>query len=335
LVKQTDSLKASKTQFLRPLMRVSLLTCASRQLMKPLLNTSANYRLMTVVLCLAGALASNPISAHADLLEQIKQRGKIVVGVKKDVPLWGMQNITNGRIEGLEPDLAEDIARRLGVKLELRGLTTDERVPALQSEQVDVLIATLSHTPEREKILTLVAPDYYASGVSVLAKKRDNFSTWEELRNRRICSRRGAFYNRLVTVKYGINLVALYNNQGSINALQDGRCDGLLYDDTNIIALLQTARWSGDHEMRLPTLYVTPWSIALKVEERGGALEQVISRAVVDWHRTGRLLALEQQWKIPASTFALKKNQLWQQKKSDGSYFCGEKISPNTPKECR
>ncbi|QJC56533.1 ABC transporter glutamine-binding protein GlnH [Polaromonas vacuolata] len=167
--------------------------------MKPRFK-SKSCRLIANVLCLAGWLASTTTTANADLIEQIKQRGIIVVGVKKDVPLWGFKNTTNGRIEGLEPDLAEDIARRLGVKLELRGLSTDERIPALQSERIDVLIATLSHTQEREKLMTLVAPDYYASGVSVLAKKRDKFNVWDDLRNRRICSRRGAFYNPRIQV---------------------------------------------------------------------------------------------------------------------------------------
>lgn len=286
------------------------------------------------ILLIYGLIAS-PLQAHSNLLEQIRERGKVIIGVKKDVPLWGLENPSSKRLEGLEPDLAEDIANRLGVKLELVGLTTEDRLPKLQSGQIDILIATLSRTSGRENSMTLVAPDYYASGVNLLSKKRDHFKTWESLRNRRVCSRRGAFYNRLITVKYGINVVGLYSNQGSIEALRDGRCDGLLYDDTNIIALLQSPRWNSDHEMRLPTLYVTPWSVALKLQESNGELQKLISNAVIDWHRSGKLLTLEQHWKIPASNFAIEKNKLWNQKKADGTYVCGQEFSVDKPKECR
>jgi len=62
------------------------------------------------------------IAAEASALQAIQKRGVLVVGVKKDVPLWGMLNPTSGQFEGLEVDLARDLASKLGVKLELLGV---------------------------------------------------------------------------------------------------------------------------------------------------------------------------------------------------------------------
>lgn len=272
-------------------------------------------------------------NAWAGSLEQIRQRGTLVVGVKEDVPLWGHKDSVSGKVTGLEPDLARSIADNLGVKLELVGVQTAGRVDAVTSGRVDVLIATLSDTPERQKQMTLVAPHYYSSGVNVLARKSENFKEWKDLRYRKICGRRGAFYNRLITVTYGVDIVALYSNAKSQSALRDGRCAALLYDDTGIIAMLDSPEWSRDFVMPLTTILPNPWSIALAPAERGGELDKAISRMIITWHRSGYLRKLEKKWSIPSTQFVEEMHQRWS-KKVLGKWYCGEEITANTPKEC-
>ena len=282
---------------------------------------------------LAWLLCAALAPAHADTLAQIKARGKLVVGVKKDVLLWGFPNAKTGVLEGLEPDLARDLARRLGVQLELVGLLTSERIAAVQTQRVDVLIATLSDTPERRTLLRLVEPHYYSSGVNILTKKTEGFKNWVDLRNRRVCGRRGAFYNRAITVEYGADIVALYGNELAKAALRDGRCSAFLYDDTAISALLASPEWASQFEMPLPTLNPTAWSVALHKSQTGGPLDAQVSAAIVDWHRTGTLRQLEAKWGIPPSAFLKEMNTLWS-RRVDGRWFCGDKMDRDTPREC-
>jgi polar amino acid transport system substrate-binding protein len=282
-------------------------------------------------LALACALTARP--ATADALGAIEQRGTLVVGVKKDVPLWGQLDPATGRIVGFEPDLAQLVADELGVKLKLVGVLTAERVDALTSGRIDVLIATLSDTPERQQALDLVLPHYYSSGVNLLARKSERFADWTDLKNRRVCGRRGAFYNRPVTVAYGADIVALYSNEWAKASLREGRCAALLYDDTAIAAMLQDRAWSGEFSMPLKTIFAAPWSIALAPAERGGVLEQRLSRLVAGWHRSGRLLALERKWHIPPTKFLADMNRVWNRRGGDG-WYCGETVGAATPKEC-
>ena len=285
--------------------------------------------------CLAAALLCLlPSRAPADALDDIQARGTLVVGVKQDVPPWGMPDPQRrGHVIGLEPDLAADLARRLGVKLRLVVLLTSERLQALESGRVDVLIAFLADTPERRRQMTLVLPHYFASGVSVLARRTFGFRRWEDLRQRRVCGRQGAFYNRALTVGYGMDIVALYSNGVALPALRDGRCDALLYDDTAIAIMLKEPRWSGDFEMALPPLYVAPWSIALHRAEAGGRLEARVSQALVDWHRSGLLLALERRWGIPPTAHSARMHALWSRRTQEG-WYCGESVTAQTPPEC-
>ena len=282
------------------------------------------------VLCFLSLLQ---MPAWSDSLDRILARGSLVVGVKADVPLWGFKNSNTGLIQGLEPDLAQDLARRLGVKVELVGLLTADRIDAVNKKRVDVLIATLSDTPERRAQLDLVLPHYYASGVNVLARRSDGFRQWSDLKNRRVCGRRGAFYNGAITVTYGLDVVRLYGNELAKAAVRDGRCAAFLYDDTGILALMTDPAWREQFEMPLPTLYITPWSIALHADERGGRLEQAVSQAIVNWHANGFLRELETRWAIPPSVFVSTMQQRWR-KPAGGKAQCGNKASATTPSEC-
>lgn len=285
------------------------------------------------VVCLCLGWLALPQFACADALARINASGTLVVGVKKDVPLWGLQDASTGQIRGLEPDLAKRVADHLGVKLKLVGVLTSERADAVISGRVDMLIATLSDTPERRQAMTLVLPHYYASGVSLLARKAEGFKAWSDLRNRRVCGRRGAFYNRPITVTYGTDVIALYGNDLSFAALRDGRCAALLHDDIAIVAMLQNPTWKHDFEMPLPTLYTVPWSVALAPQERGGAFEKLVSDLIISWHRQGTLQSLEASWGVPATDYLKEKQAIWQ-RKVNGAWFCGTQISPSTPIEC-
>jgi polar amino acid transport system substrate-binding protein len=272
-------------------------------------NSSKTLIMFAWMLVFVSMIFWHASPASADLLDEIKSRETLIVGVKSDVPAFGILDEKSGQIIGLEPDLAQDLADRLGVELKLVALVSADRADALKDHRVDVVIATLNETPERHTTLTLVSPNYYESGVSLLARRSDGFKDWSELRNRRICSRRGSFYNRLITVEYGADIVPLYSAEIGLEALRDGRCEGLLGDTAVFSVLLQDPNLAERYEMTLPALYQTGWSVALHPDERGGRLESLISEAIHDWHRSDLLKRLEDKWNIPRSHFVQKMSQ--------------------------
>lgn len=266
-------------------------------------------------------------------LQAIQQRGVLVVGVKKDVPLWGLLNPATGELEGLEVDLAKDLATRLGVKLQLEGVLTADRLDWLESRRVDVLIATVANTPERRSQMTMVLPNYHASGTSVVARKSLGFREWSDLRNRRICSRRDAYFNRPVAVTYGADIVALYSANHALQALRDGRCAGFLYGDTQISAFLADPAFQDRYEMALPPINLTPWAVVIHRLDKGTDLEAAVSKALVQWFREGVISRLQKKWGLHTPAFTREREALWQRQEA-GRPYCGEVVGPQTPQEC-
>lgn len=239
-------------------------------------------------------------AARADVLDDIKKKGTLVVGTKADYRPFGYLD-PSGHIIGFEPDLAADIAKRLGVKLELVPVVASNRIQFLQQGKIDIMIATMSDTPERRKIVDIVDPSYYGSGTNILASKSAGIKTWEALRGKKVCLIQGAFYNKELQEKYGVDGVAFPGTAEAYAALKNGNCVAFAYDDTAIVGEMQKPEWSG-YDMPLDSILFGPWGLAVKQGEK--SLADMLSKTVTDWHKTGYIQELEKKWGIKPTKFA-------------------------------
>jgi len=251
---------------------------------------------------IAAALGSTAITAtaRADAVANIKAKGVLVVGVKADYPPFGSLSPT-GENTGIEPDLARDLATRLGVKIQFVPVVAANRIQFLQQGKIDVLIATMNDTPEREKIVDIVQPDYYASGYNVMLPKTVHVTSWSQMKGVPMCAIQGAFYNKEVAEKYGAEPVAFTGVAEALTALRQGRCNAFVYDDTAIEGKLQNPTWA-DYDMPLPSQEPKPWGIAVKQGEP--ELADFVSKSIIDWDKTGYILSLESKYGIKHSSFA-------------------------------
>jgi polar amino acid transport system substrate-binding protein len=261
------------------------------KMLKRLLSLVASGLLLAVV------LASG---ARADVLQTVKQKGVLTVGTKADYRPFGFLD-PSGKIVGFEADLAADVAKRLGVKLELLPVVASNRIQFLQQGKIDMMIATMSDTPERRKIVDIVEPSYYGSGTNVLAPKSAKLTSWEGLRGKKICLIQGSFYNKELQEKYGIEGVAFPGTAEAYAALKNGNCVGFAYDDTAIIGEMQKPDWA-DYEMPLDSILFVPWGLAVNQGEKGFA--DFMSKTITDWHKTGMIQQLEKKWGIKPTKWA-------------------------------
>jgi len=108
-------------------------------------------------------------AAWADRLEEIITKGVIRIGVPLDVPPFGSQNV-NREAEGFDVDMANMVAKAMGVKLELTQITGANRLPFLLTDKVDVVISVMGLTPERAKQIMFSAP-YANTSLAVYGPK--------------------------------------------------------------------------------------------------------------------------------------------------------------------
>ncbi len=87
-------------------------------------------------------------SANADKLQDILNRGELVVAVVNDAPPFGFID-ANGELVGMDIDIARMIASEMNVDLRLEIVPIPARIPTLLTDKVDMLIAVLGSTPQR------------------------------------------------------------------------------------------------------------------------------------------------------------------------------------------
>jgi polar amino acid transport system substrate-binding protein len=240
-------------------------------------------------------------AAQADVLDDIKKRGALIVGVKADYKPFGFRD-PSGAIIGLEPDLAADVAKKLGVKLELVPVVSANRMEFLNQGKIDLMIATMSDKPERRKIVQVIEPLYYSDAVNVLLKKDAPVKSWEDLKGKKLCGTTGAFYNKDVAQQYGPEIASFDGSEKPLLALKNGDCIGYLYDQTFIAGKLLDDDWKGGYQMVLPGIMETPWAIAIKPGE--AAFQKVLEDLSKDWMKSGRIVELEKKWSVPPTDYA-------------------------------
>ncbi|WP_428686093.1 transporter substrate-binding domain-containing protein [Reyranella sp.] len=126
-------------------------------------TTSMLRLILGAVLALA---ALGGAVAQADTLDDIKKAGKVRIAIDLAIPPFGM-NDDKMQPAGSDVDLARLLAKDLGVQLEIVSTTGPTRIPMLQTNKADLVVSTLSITPERAKVVDFSIP--YADHPSVVA----------------------------------------------------------------------------------------------------------------------------------------------------------------------
>jgi putative glutamine transport system substrate-binding protein len=136
-----------------------------------------------VLLLVCGNLfAGGKAQAERDMAA-IQKAGVLKVGVKADVPGFGLQNTATGQYEGFEIELAKLIAQEIvgdPSKIAFTAVTAKTRGPLIDTGELDMIIATYTVTEER-KLTYNFTTAYYTDAVGMLVKKSSGFTGLKDL----------------------------------------------------------------------------------------------------------------------------------------------------------
>ncbi|RWY89003.1 transporter substrate-binding domain-containing protein [Rhizobium leguminosarum] len=156
--------------------------------------TRRNAMLGAAALVAAVTLAQ---PAAAITPDEIKARGKIIVGIQGDNPPWGFVT-SGGKQDGLDADIATLFAKELGVSVEFVPLEVNNRIPALTAGRVDVLFATMAMLPDRAKAVQFSKP-YVANAIVLIGPKTAEIKTNADMAKFTVGVAKGAAQDTQVT----------------------------------------------------------------------------------------------------------------------------------------
>ncbi|MBI3368794.1 MAG: transporter substrate-binding domain-containing protein, partial [Burkholderiales bacterium] len=229
-------------------------------------------------------------SAQADLLDDIKAAKKIRVAIDLGVPPYGM---TDGQMKpiGSDVETARLLAKDLGVELEIVQTTGANRIPFLQTGKADIVISSLSVTPEREKVIDFSTP--YAQILSVVTgPKAVAIKGFDDLAGKRMATTRGTTNDKLATDgAKGAQIVRFDDDATLITAIASGQVDIAATSP----ALIKTIRESSQRDIEVKFVMKSfPLGIGVRKDEpklRGWINDWIQANTV-----NGQLAAIQKKY---------------------------------------
>lgn len=197
---------------------------------------------MKKILAALGALAiiaATSIPATAGMLDKIRQRGEIRIGVSLGGEPIGFRDDQNNPV-GYDVDVAKALAKAIGVKPVFTDVSGDARISMLVSGQLDVVVANTTATLERAKSIDFSIP-YNRAGLRIIVWKNSGIKTLKDLSGKSIVVGRGTtgaeFIKKAVP---GAKLVYVDNfSPNGVLQLEQKRVDAAI-EDSSLVDYLAT-----------------------------------------------------------------------------------------------
>lgn len=188
-------------------------------------------------------IVKNPSFPAGSAMDKIYKAKHIKIGVKFDQPGIGYKNPATGKLEGYDVEIAKIFAGQLGLdynnpqQVEFTETVSKNREPFLENNTVDMVIASYSITPERQKLVSFAGP-YYDTGQGLLIRKedKDKIKGPNDLAGKKVCSVTGSTPLANIQKNYPqAQTVALSTYSECVTQVQNKTVDVLTTDQSILL----------------------------------------------------------------------------------------------------
>lgn len=235
--------------------------------------------------------------SEEDLLETIKSKGVIKVGINPESKPFGFIN-KQGKYDGYDVDLAKYIAQYIvnsPENLQIIPVTTANRLIKASTGEVDIVISTITITPQREQVVNFSIP-YDTAGQTILVKSNSQISSMSDLNGENVGVIFGTTAEKnMKNLVPNANLLGFRSYDEAYNALKAGKINAVTSDDT----ILSRYAINDSSVKLLPKRYSKePYGIAFKKGDSTVKLKEILDFAIEDLQRKNVIPRLKQKWNI-------------------------------------
>ena len=236
-----------------------------------------------------------PTKAQADdAVTNIRNRGRLIVGLDIGSNLFSFRDPITGEITGFDVDIAGEVARDIfgtPSQVEYRILSSADRIAALQNNQVDIVVKTMSITCER-KALVNFSTEYLAANQRILAPRDSAIRRASDLAGKRVCAVSGTTsLDRIQQISPPPVIVEVVTWADCLVALQQRQVDAVSTDDSILAGLV-----SQDPYLHIvgPSMAREPYGIGINKENTG--LVRFVNGTLDRIRRDGTWNTLYRKW---------------------------------------
>ena len=167
------------------------------------------------------------------LLKKIKERGKLIVGTSSGYPPYVFVDATAGdkKVIGLDVELAQQVANKLGVKLEVQDMSFSALLSSVTADKVDIAVGGVAPTPEREKAMAF-SKIYLPTEQKLLVRKEDagKYKSLSDLKGAVLGAEKSTTQEATAQKVEGAKAVGLTNVPDAVLELKHGKLNGIVME---------------------------------------------------------------------------------------------------------
>ena len=234
--------------------------------------------------------------APGTFMATIKQRGVINVGVKYDVPQFGFRNPTTDKVEGFDVDMANEIAKALGVRANFVEAVSKNRIPFLTQDKVDIVFSTMTINEERKKQIDF-SDVYYVAAQTFLTRKGSPM-TIETASGKNVCTAKGSTSElNLPALQPGVKITLQDGYAQCVQLLRNRQVDAVSTDDVILLQFLKQS--PNDFEISSETFSTEPYGAGIKKGRQG--FVPFVNGVIKAMKDDGRWANIYKKWVTPVT----------------------------------
>jgi len=234
----------------------------------------------------------------ADTLDAVKKKGVLVAGVKDSTPGFGFIDEKPREIVGYDVDFVKAIANKLGVKLELKPVTSSTRMPQLTEGNIDIIAATMTNTPERAQQIDF-SYTYFMTGQKFIVKK-GSVKTLADLDGKRIGTAKGSTSEQNAAKALPKATILSFDDYPqALLALQQGKVFAVTTDESILANLLANAPNKAQYE--IPNIQISDEPYGLGMRKGDKNLVDFVNKTLLDMEKSGEAKKIFDKWFGPNS----------------------------------
>lgn len=231
-------------------------------------------------------------SLAADTLDEIKARGVLVAGVKDSLPPFGYIDAKTRTIVGYDIDFVKEIAKRLGVKVELKPVTSATRMPQLQEGNIDIIAATMTKNAERAKVIDF-SDTYFLTGQKFLTRIY-TVKSLKDLEGKKIGTAKGSTSEKNAANAIPTATILSFDDYPqAVLALQQGKVAAVTTDESILAGQLAKLP-KGKYE--IPNIRISNEPYGLGIRKGSPKFLAFVNETLVDMEKTGEAKAIFVKW---------------------------------------
>lgn len=225
-------------------------------------------------------------------LDTIMSSKTVKIGIPTDYPPYGFVGL-DMKPQGLDIDMANLIAKKLGVKAELVPVVSANRIPYLQTKKIDLIVSTLGKNEERAKIIDFshaYAPFYQG----VFAPKSLAVKTFADLDGKTVATARGAMEDEMLTkLAPKGTIVKRFEDQAATTAAYMAGQTQAIAANVATMGVINQKKPEMQTEFKL-LLRVSPCFVGVNKGE--SALMAKVNEIILEAKKDGTLNKMSQKW---------------------------------------